>query len=267
MGEYRQYSDKVVFGMQMLYGEGYLSPGGADELGLLMQIADPAGLRVLDVVSGLGGTSIALVRDYGAAHVTGIDIEPELIERSKKAVGDAGLEDRIDIREVEPGPLPLDDRNYDLIITKDVICHMPDKTSVFREFNRVLKPGGSYLCADFYDASHDADTSEEGRALYNDYIDAMLSYGLSFFFESLSVYQQALVDAGLPPVAYHDHTEASASHAGNEKDIMSGPDAGVLKEALGEGKFSARQSASTIRQKALSSRGLLHGHIQAQKPD
>jgi len=72
-----------------------------------------------------------LARDYGVAHVTGIGIEPELMARATMSVGAVGLQSHGSVRQVEPGPLLLDEHSFDLVMTKDAIYHMLDKAAVF----------------------------------------------------------------------------------------------------------------------------------------
>lgn len=261
-----QYSDGVVTGMQMLYGEGFLSPGGATEMGQLLNGFDSSGLRVLDIGCGLGGCALMLVREYGAGHVTGIDIEPELVARANAAVDHAGLRDRIQIQHVEPGPLEAESQSFDLVLTKDVVCHFPDKDAVMADIFRVLKPGGSYLCADFFDPSNDPATTDQARGYYDTYIASMRAYGLTFHFVHQHVYEEAMTSAGFELHDVRDHTALSADVAGREKSLLTGETAAEIKAALGEERFKSRLSASDMRQKALNARGFLHGHIHAKKP-
>lgn len=207
-----------------------------------------------------------LVRDHGAAHVTGLDIEPELVARATSTVDGAGLQDRINVQQVTPGSLPLDDHSFDLVLTKDVVCHMPDKTAVMSDIFRVLKPGGSYLCADFFDPSQDPATTPDARVFYDNYVASMAAYGLTFHFESRSVYEQAMRSSGFELHDVRDHTALSAEVAERELEILTGDTADVIKAALGDERFANRVSASTMRHKALETRGLLHDHIHARRP-
>jgi 2-polyprenyl-3-methyl-5-hydroxy-6-metoxy-1,4-benzoquinol methylase len=43
------------------------------------------------------------------------------------------------------GPMPLDDRAVDAIISTEVVEHLENPRAVFREFGRVLRPGGSLV--------------------------------------------------------------------------------------------------------------------------
>ena len=61
--------------MEMLYGTGYLSMGGDDEVANIVAQVDVAGKDVLDIGCGLGGALIALTRNHHARHAHGIDID------------------------------------------------------------------------------------------------------------------------------------------------------------------------------------------------
>ena len=134
-------------------------------------------------------------------------------------------------------------------------------TRVFAEAARVLKRGGRLLCADFV-----AGGTGDGRArLYDDWIAAMKSYGLSFHFGTLGAYTSAYEAAGLIDATVRDHTSLSAAAAEREVAFVTGPDAGPLREALGEDKFQARIEASAMRFKALANGALRHVHMFATR--
>ena len=101
---HEEYGDTFVAGLEWMWGEGFLSPGGAQEVARIVAGAPIAGARVLDVGCGLGAIDLLLVEHIGAAHVTGIDVEAPLVARAAARVEAAGLSDRISVREVSPGP-------------------------------------------------------------------------------------------------------------------------------------------------------------------
>ena len=171
-----QYSDRVVEGMQALYGKGFLSPGGPDEMAVLLNDVDLAGNTVLDIGCGLGGAAVMLAGEFGARHVTSIDIAEELVVRATAAIRSAGLAERVDAIHVIPGPLAFGDAAFDVVFAKDVVCHIEDKAALFHEVARVLRPGGRVVCADFIVP----DGQGEPLRLYEDWIDAMKAYGSQF---------------------------------------------------------------------------------------
>ncbi len=257
-----QYTDKVINGMQSLYGEGFLSPGGPDEMHVFLEGVDLSGCHVLDLGCGIGGASIMLAGTFGAEHVTGIDVAADLVERAKAAAKAKGVESKTTFQAVEPGPFPFEDGTFDVVFIKDVVCHIEDKEAVFRDVARMLKPGGRLMCTDFADGERQDDLS----TLYNAWVAAMQTYGLSFHFEALDAYTGAYAAAGLKDVNIRDHTAHSAAAAEREVDFVTSPDAGPLREALGEEKFAARIQASTLRYGALDAGALLHVHMFAEKP-
>ena len=174
-----QYSTSVVEGMQALYGKGFLSPGGAEEMAVLLDGVDLAGRTVLDIGCGLGGAAVMLAGTFGARCVTSIDVAGDLVVRARETIREAGLAGKIETHHVTPGPLPFDDASFDVVFAKDVVCHVPDKAALFGEVARVLVPGGQVICADFTVPSG----PEAAPHLYHAWIDAMRAYGLTFHFE------------------------------------------------------------------------------------
>lgn len=259
-----QYTDGVIAGMQMLYGEGFLSPGGGGEVPDLVGDVTVRDKTVLDIGCGLGGLAMMLVRDFDARHVAAIDIESGLIARAKAGVETAGLADRITAQCVEPGPLPFDDDRFDLAVTKDVVCHVENKAAIFGEIRRILKPGGMLLLADFFD--NRTESGEDAAALYDAYVAGMAAYGLHFHFRPFETYREALAAGGLELNGYRDHTAASAAVARQEHERLDGPGSREILEALGPDRFKARREATEMRMRALDARGLLHGHVVAVRP-
>src|SRR3954468_12548058 len=140
-----EYEESFIARLEMMWGEGFLSPGGADEVRLMLSGEDISGKRILDIGCGAGGAELLLVREFDAHHVVGIDVVPELIERARQLCRKACLSGRIELTLVEPGPLPFEDASFDVVFTKDALLHMPDKLVAFREIHRVLWPGGVFI--------------------------------------------------------------------------------------------------------------------------
>ena len=122
-----EYGEAFVAGLEWMWGEGFLSPGGEAEVARIIAAAPIEGARVLDVGCGLGAIDILLVERFGAAHVTGIDVEAPLVARATTRVEAAGLTDRVSIRKVSPGPFPFEDGAFDVVFSKDSMIHIPDK--------------------------------------------------------------------------------------------------------------------------------------------
>ncbi len=131
-----EYSDDLLEGLELIWGKGFLSPGGSEEVTALLKGIAVEGQNVLDVGCGLGGPSCSLIEQHGAEHVTAIDIQEPIIRKAIELASARGLAELIDFRVVSPGPFPFDEKSFDLLFSKDAIVHVDDKPAFFRECYR-----------------------------------------------------------------------------------------------------------------------------------
>lgn len=143
------YPPRMIAMLEAVWGEGFLSPGGPDEVARVLEGHDIRGKSVLDIGCGAGGIDVALVATHGAAYVTGLDVEDSVIAHARALVEKRGLSDRIGLVKVAPGPLPVPPGTFDVVFSKDSIIHIPDKHALMAEVARVLKPGGWFLASDW----------------------------------------------------------------------------------------------------------------------
>ena len=92
------YSERAIAFLEALWGEGYLSPGGPDEVDRTLEGVDLRARSVLDIGCGIGGITVDLVRRHGAARVVGIDVEEPVCNHAAMRVARAGLDEQISIR-------------------------------------------------------------------------------------------------------------------------------------------------------------------------
>jgi SAM-dependent methyltransferase len=119
-----------------------------------------AGERVLDVGSGAGTDSLVAAQMVGpTGSVTGIDMTPEMLEKSRAAAAQMGL-GNVTFMEADAERLPFEDASFDVVISNGVIDLIPDKNAVFSEIFRVLVPGGRIQVAD---VTIQEPVSEEGK--------------------------------------------------------------------------------------------------------
>lgn len=143
------YPPRMIAMLEAIWSEGFLSPGGPEEVARVLEGHDIRGKSVLDIGCGAGGIDVALVATHGAAYVTGIDVEDSVITHARALVAARGLTDRIGLVKVAPGPLPFPPGTFDVVFSKDSIIHIPDKHALMTEVSRVLRPGGWFLASDW----------------------------------------------------------------------------------------------------------------------
>nr|WP_319527953.1 methyltransferase domain-containing protein [Pseudomonas laurentiana] len=116
-----------------------------------LELARAAGLdatqHVLDVGSGVGGTSRCLAKEFGC-RVTGIDLTDEYCRAAAMLSAKTGLSHLVDYRQGDATKLPFDDQAFDVVWTEHVAMNIPDKTRLYKEMHRVLKPGGTLAIYD-----------------------------------------------------------------------------------------------------------------------
>lgn len=181
------YPPRMIAMLEAIWGEGFLSPGGPEEVARILEGQSIKGASVLDIGCGAGGIDIALARDHGAAYVTGIDVEDPVLTHARALVEKAGLAAQIGLVKVAPGPLPFPPGTFDVVFSKDSIVHIPDKHALMAEVFRVLKPGGRFIASDWLVGT---DTLSPAMAAY------IAAEGLDFGMATPARYLQAMSAAG-----------------------------------------------------------------------
>ena len=253
-----EYDDTAIRFLEALWGEGYLSPGGPEEVDRVLDGLSLAGRNVLDIGCGSGGITLHLVEAHGAGHATGFDVEEPVIEAARRRAASRGLSDRASFVQAPPGRLPFADASFDVVFYKDALLHVSDKDALFAEIFRVLKPGGIFAASNWM-IGHDGEPSQDMK----DYIEAE---GLSFSMGSPARYRRAMEGAGFRDVVLVDRNPWYREVARGELERLKGPLYETVGAAVGKDYVDKNIRTWEAMQKVLDSGEHRPTHLRGRKP-
>jgi arsenite methyltransferase len=142
--EYLAYDAKEIASLPRIAIDRFAGVGNP----LLIGRIEP-GWTVLDHACGSGTDLLLAARRVGpTGRAIGVDMTPGMLQAAERAVRQAGLADRVEVRAGTYEDLPVEDESVDVVISNGVVNLAPDKRRVFGEIWRVLRPGGRLYLAD-----------------------------------------------------------------------------------------------------------------------
>jgi arsenite methyltransferase len=177
--------------------------------------------------------------------VVGIDFAPQMIERAKQAVTEAGLQSRdIELHIADMGNSKLPTGFAGVIISNCAINLCPDKNAVYEEAFRILRPGGRLSISDIVLNEDIASQLRErfqstwsgclgGAMIEEDYWQTIRKAG---FTEIQIVSRHTLTPAELKAMACCPGEEFAPPP--NKEDLL------VVEEKVDSVKFTAHKPAS-----------------------
>lgn len=143
-------------------------------------------MRVLDAGTGTAQIPIELCARSTRFMVTAIDLAQEMLTVAESNVAAAGMADRIELKLVDSKQLPWGDNVFDCVMSNSIVHHIPEPIAVFRELQRVLKPGGMLFVRDLLRPSdretldalvlqYAGDENEHQKSMFRDSLHAALT--------------------------------------------------------------------------------------------
>ncbi|MBR4474702.1 MAG: class I SAM-dependent methyltransferase [Oscillospiraceae bacterium] len=115
-------------------------------------------LRVLDVGTGTGFFACILAAE--GHEVTGIDLTPDMIAHARHMAETLSLEANFRVMDAEQPDFPT--AFFDAVVTRNLTWTLPHLEKAYREWYRILKPGGVLVNfdADYYTAMENDEEQE-----------------------------------------------------------------------------------------------------------
>ena len=138
-----RYHDLAAAHYDSKWGIKYDAVGQAQVAGKLRKaLGREAGhyRRGLEIGAGTGYFSLNLLRAGVIGEAVATDISPGMLRALERSAEELG--ETIETAACEASELPFEDGSFDLVFGHAVLHHLPDLDAGFREFRRVLRPGG-----------------------------------------------------------------------------------------------------------------------------
>jgi phosphoethanolamine N-methyltransferase len=218
-----EYHDNMVTMLELIWGKGYMAPGGPGNVAKMLSGIGTRGKRILDIGCGIGGPAFEMARNHGAT-VVGIDLEAPLIARATQAAAELNLSDTCTFQTVTAGPLPFADTSFDIVISSGAFTQIGDKAGILAESLRVVERGGYLSCYDWLRSG--SEYSEDMRYWFK-------VEGLTYALETLQGYRDLFINAGFVDVVTEDATQWYRDKARHEYELIQGDLFPRMVELLG----------------------------------
>ena len=257
MAHNNEYHDNMVRMLELIWGKGYMAPGGPGNVAKLLRDTNPQGKRILDIGCGIGGPAIEMARTF-EANVVGIDLEAPLIERASSDARSLGLDGRCSFQTVQTGALPFADASFDIVVSSGALTQTTDKDHLLGEIFRVLTPAGHLSCY-------------EWMRTERDYSDDMLYWfeleGLTYALETLGHYGARFENAGFKDIIKTDASNWYRVEAHKEYTLLQGELYDHLVELLGQEDADHFVESWRVMVNVINAGEMRQSYCRGKRPD
>ena len=103
--------------------------------------------RALDILdAGTGTGYFAILLSKAGHRVTGVDLTPAMLEEALATARAEGVD--VCFAQMDVQALDFPDASFDAVVTRNLTWTLPDPAAAYREWRRVLRPGGVLLSFD-----------------------------------------------------------------------------------------------------------------------
>jgi len=199
-----QYSRKSILRYEKIFGKTYVSTGGeVTTAEFCAQMGLEAGMKVLDVGAGIGGSAFYMAKTFGVI-VDGVDLSSNMVDIAQEILSNMSVDvqKNVSMRMADATTMEYPEKHYDIVYSRDTILHIADKKSLFQKFFKTIKPGGKVVITDYCKG----DLAKLGKEDYGqDFKDYVAERGYHLL--TVDQYGQVLIDAGFSGVDAQDPTQ------------------------------------------------------------
>jgi ubiquinone/menaquinone biosynthesis C-methylase UbiE len=103
----------------------------------------PPQASALEIGCGAGHLTIELAER--ASEVEAVDASEAMVQATRTRVREAGISERVSVRQADAHPLPFEAARFDLVVAVGVIPWLHSPAQAVAEMARVLRPGGQLV--------------------------------------------------------------------------------------------------------------------------
>ena len=146
MTEQAERYDRIAEGYARWWAP-VIAPAAVAAIDVVADAIDAGATRILDVGTGTGTLSFALLRRWPRVRVTAIDASSGMIDMASAEANrllTADQRARLDLRVAFADDLGLQSGSIDVAVSSFVLQLVPNRSRALREVRRVLRPGGVF---------------------------------------------------------------------------------------------------------------------------